>query len=110
MPFTICEYIIKTYTNLTSYLHVVTYLLTVLSHYTQGCMPNNHICEITKPRSMIEQASTRQLKFLGHILCMPKDKLATRLYDLYNQPHGRRGILCICLGVGCTTGTLKPLP
>ena len=53
-------------------------------------VPNDRIYEMTESKPLIEQVRMRQLRFLGHILRMPEDEPAVRLYALYIPSHGRR--------------------
>ena len=47
---------------------------------------NDHVYKMTDKASLIEQVRTRQLKFLGHILCKSEDEPAN-LYALYFPTH-----------------------
>ena len=50
---------------------------------------NAIIYDLTQTAPLVENARTRQLRFLGHVLWMPDDE-PCKEYALYIPPHGKR--------------------
>ena len=50
---------------------------------------NAKIYDLTQTAPLVENVTTRQLRFLGHVLRMPDDE-PCKEYALYIPPHGKR--------------------